>query len=235
MREDFLPIPAAPNYEINSQLICRNRKTGYILKKILGKHDSPYYGVRDADGKAFCRSPKFLRRHAVAAANDHSTYVPIPSFNYRYEINRVGHVRNVKTKQMIKPKANGKCICVQMGKGNNICRAVADLLWEVHGQIIKRRFQPCPCSAENSCGKYFFKTLKDCARFLAPKIFYTVAYLANKLNKRSPTIGEWKITYLEQNPHVDNHKVLKSLTTLATHQAKLDTQKNIRTNAESVL
>lgn len=31
VRENFLPIPDAPNYEINSQLIMRNRKTKQIL------------------------------------------------------------------------------------------------------------------------------------------------------------------------------------------------------------
>lgn len=32
MKDDFLTIPDAPNYEINSEFVCRNKNTGEIFK-----------------------------------------------------------------------------------------------------------------------------------------------------------------------------------------------------------
>lgn len=199
MRNDFLTIPGT-NYEINSQLICRNKKTGYVLKKHRDKNGSPYYSIRDVNQKIFCRSPKFFRRAAKAAADVYSTFVPIYSLNNKYEINRAGVVRNVATKLVLKTKANGKCVSIQLNAHKYISRAIADLLWETHGKIIKRRFRPCPCSAESKSGKRFFDNLTQCAHFLAPKVFYAVGTVKAYLCRRDPFIGEWKITYLMSAP-----------------------------------
>ena len=194
MKENFLPIPAAPNYEINSELICRNIKTGYILKLFQGK-TCPYYSLRiTGSTKCFQRSPKLLRRLAVVAAQN-DTFEPIPSLNYKYEINLRGVVRNSKSKHIMKTKCNGACVCIQMGKGKYISCAIKDLLWEVHGIIKPRRFRPAPCSAENQCGKFFFKTKKHCARFLAPKVFLAVSTVYNYLLKREKNIFGWVINY----------------------------------------
>ncbi len=220
MIENFLTIPAAPNYEINQWLVCRNKKTGYVLKRHKDKNGRAYYSMRTNDGKIYCRSPKFLRRVARAAANE-DTFEPIPSLGYRYEINTYGAVRNARTKQILKTKRNGKSIALQIGTGKYFCRAIADMLWEVHGQIIKRRFRPQPCSAENHHGKYFFKTMKDCARFLAPKLFFSVCTVSNYLIRRRPSIGEWKITYLDEFPAEVNWNE-RGLGTFARRQSKLE-------------
>ena len=198
MRNDFLTIPGT-NYEINSQLICRNKKTGYVLKKHRDKTGSPYYSIRKVNQKMFCRSPKFLRRIAKAAA-EKSTFEPIYSLDCKYEINKQGVVRNVATKLVLKTKANGKCVSIQLSAHKYISRAIADLLWEAHGKIIKRRFRPCPCSAESNAGKFFFDNLTLCAHFLAPKVFYAVGTVKDYLCRRDPFIGEWKITYLTSAP-----------------------------------
>ena len=220
MIENFLTIPAAPNYEINRRLVCRNKKTGYVLKRHKDKNGSDYYSVRTPAGKIYCRSPKFLWRVAKVAAKE-DTFEPIPSLGYRYEINTYGAVRNARTKQILKTKRNGKCISLQIGTGKYFCRAIADLLWEVHGQIIKRRFRPQPCSAENSHGKYFFRTMKDCAHFLAPKLFLSVGVVNTRLNKRIESIGDWKITYLDEFP-AEVEWNSRGLSGLAHRQAKLE-------------
>jgi len=198
MRNNFLTIPGT-NYEINSELICRNKKTGYVLKKQLDKNKSFYYSLRRLDQTLFCRSPKFLRRIAKAAA-EKSTFEPIYSLDCKYEINKQGVVRNVATKFVLKTKANGKCVSIQLSAHKYISRAIADLLWEAHGKIIKRRFRPCPCSAESKSGKKFFDNLAQCARFLSPKVFLAVSTIKNYLCCRNSTVGGWKITYLKATP-----------------------------------
>lgn len=148
MRQDFLTIPAAPNYEINSNFVCRNKKTGYVLKLYKEKNGSEYYSMMTPAGKKYHRGPKFLRRVALAAANEDS-FEPIPSLDYRYEINRAGTVRNAKTKRIVKPIAkNRKSISFRYSGRNFICRNIGELLWEVHGQTFKPTKQPCPCSIQ---------------------------------------------------------------------------------------
>lgn len=221
MLENFLTIPAAPKYEINSQFICRNRKTKKVLKLFRQSNGSPYYSLRIDNNKIFKRSPEMLRRLAKAAA-DPGTFEPIPSLDYRYEINKQGKVRNTVTKKVLTPKLGGKLYCFQIGgKGNYFSRATSDLLWEVHGKIIERRFRPCPCSAEKADGKFFFPHMKACARFLAPKVFFCFSWVYKLLNRREPIIEGWKITYLEDKPEVGN-AYLHSLGREAQRLKKLD-------------
>ncbi|MBQ3337532.1 MAG: hypothetical protein IJG80_09030 [Selenomonadaceae bacterium] len=194
MKDDFLTIPGT-NYEINSKLICRNKKTGHILKSYMDKCGARCFNLL-VDGKPKSRSAEYWRRFAVDAVTSH-TFMPIPSLGGRYEINLTGVVRNARTKKIIKPYPNKWVVQLCMGRGKKNTRAIRNLLWEVHGKIIKRRFQPCPCSAENNTGKFFFENLACCARFLAPKVFYTVDTVRVYLYRRDPAIGEWKITYLK--------------------------------------
>ena len=197
MRENFLTIPVAPNYEINSQLICRNKRTKRVLtlQRRKGNHGT-YYSLRLTGTKNTIKlSPKLLRRLAAEAANPTKTFMLIPSLDYRYEINMRGVVRNAKTKQVLKRKGHGKCIVVHSGKHKYTTRAITDLLWEVHGIIKKRRFRPVPCSAENHCGKFFFPNLKACARFLAPKLHFSVGWVHKNLTRRAASFCGWQFSY----------------------------------------
>lgn len=196
MRENFLTIPVAPNYEINSQLICRVKATGQVLKLQIDYKNFRHYSLRRPDKRGTIkRSPKTLRRLAVEAANPKKNFSPIPSLGYRYEINSRGVVRNAKTKQVLKRKGHGKSVEVHSGERKYITRAIADLLWEAHGIIKKRRFRPVPCSAENHCGKFFFPNLKACARFLAPKVHFTVSWVHQNLTRRAASFCGWKFSY----------------------------------------
>lgn len=197
MIENFLPIPDAPNYEINSKLVCRNIKTKHPLKLHSRKGKAPYYSLRNKEKTKFAikRSPKSLRRQAVAAAQV-DTFEPIPSVGGKYEINNRGVVRNAKSKQIIKRKGHDQCVGLQLDGRTFVTRAIKDLLWEVHGIIKPRRFRPAPCSAEHPYfGRFFFENKKACARFLAPKIFLTVSTVANHLYKRDKIIYGWTINY----------------------------------------
>lgn len=221
MKNDWLTIPDAPNYEINSQLICRNKKTGYILKKHLDKRKKFYYSVRKADHKVFCRSPEFLRRTAEAAVGD-KTFEPIPSLGRRYEINERGIVRNASTKKILALKGHGKCVGVHVGNRKFINRCVADLLWEVHGIILQRRFRPQPVIIENAHGKFFFPTLKDAARHIAKNNPHPLHNIYQKFLDRKTQLDEWKISYPPRDLSGDIQWNSKGLAALAKRQAKLE-------------
>lgn len=40
--------------------------------------------------------------------------------------------------------------------------------------------------------------MKACARFLAPKLFFSVGWIVARLNRREPIIDGWKITYYKE-------------------------------------
>lgn len=194
MRDDFLTIPDAPNYEINSELICRNKKTGHVLKVHRSNRGYCSYNLY-VDGTPITRSPLAFRRLALSDPTA-ATFAPIPSLDYRYEINRAGTVRNAKSKRIVKTTAHSKkSIVFRDANRNFICRHIDELLWEVYGKKFKPYNPPCPCVAENNHRRFSFPSLHACARFLADKLFYTESHIARKLCKRPSVIGEWKISY----------------------------------------
>ena len=197
MKNDFLTIPDTPNYEINSQLICSNKFSKQTLTLQSRPNKAPYYSLRNKFTTKFTikRSPKLLRKQAVAAAKP-DTFKPIPSTGGKYEISPRGVVRNSHSKHILKRRGHGHCVALRLGNGSYVNRAIKDLLWEVHGIILTRRFRPQPCSAENQHGKFFFPNMKACARFLAPKLFFAVSTVENHLHRRDKIIGEWSINYL---------------------------------------
>lgn len=167
MIENFLTMPDAPNYEITSRGVCRNKNTGQVLKLVNGSHGSKYYSLH-VTGQRTCikRSPKLLRMQAVTATWAKEEFIPIPSLDYKYEISQHGIVRNAQTGRILKLKLGGKCVNLRDGNGKYISRSVADMLWEAHGKIKARRFRKQPCSCENQHGKHFFPHMAACARFL---------------------------------------------------------------------
>lgn len=138
MRENFLTIPDAPRYEINSDLICRVKATGRILTLQNDYKNFRHYSLRRPDKRGtFKRSPGTLRRQAVEFAKPQKTFLPIPSTGSKYEINTRGVVRNARSKKILKRKGHGKCVELWFSGRKAVNRCVADLLWEVHG-IIKK-------------------------------------------------------------------------------------------------
>lgn len=220
----WLTIPDAPNYEINAKLQLRNKKTGKILSvcsERRGIYIKRYYSLRSPGQKhTLKRSPETFRAQAVEAANPGKNFLPIPSLGGRYEISQGGVVRHTKTKKIIARRSNREhSVNLYAGGYKWVCRTIADLLWEVHGKIIKRCYNKVACYAENENGKHFFLTLMACARFLAPKLYYSCSTIHNYLIKRRPTIGKWKISYVILNPpEVKWDK--KALDALARQQQK---------------
>ena len=196
MRDNFLTIPDAPNYEINSQLICRNKKTGHILKVF-----DACYRLYLNGKKMIKRSPKTLRQQAVDAVAN-SSFEPIPSLDYRYEIDRRGRVRNVHFKRIVAVK-NGSV--KGLFKGKCTSRAIKDLLWEAHGKILERRFKPVPVTIENDFGLWNFDSIKTCAQFLAEKFFYSSSWIRSKFRDRPSEIFGYKVTYRDNDFYFSDH------------------------------
>ena len=200
MINNFLPIPAAPGYEINSQGFVRNIRTGRILKAYKHKDRPtpkihiPKYHIR--------QTAESLRHQAVIAHNEkdkETSWLPIPSVGGKYEINFRGTVRNTKTKKILKPIICNGCKCVNLwrdNKQNNY--SVNRLLWEVHGQI-KPKQHPRICSVKIIKEKeiHHFKFQKDCVIFLCERENYSESYVRKKLGNRVENFRGWKITYSE--------------------------------------
>ena len=221
-RENFLTIPDAPRYEINSQLICRVKATGQVLKLQNDYKNFRHYSLCRPDKRGTIkRSPRTLRQQAVEAANPKTFYEAIPSTGDKYEIDRRGNVRNATSKKVLKPDDTGKCVAVRSGEGKFTRRSIADLLWEVHGVIKKKSSAPVRCAAENAKGKFFFPNMMACARFLAPKIFFSVSTVHRHLHRRTKAIGEWTVTYFENAPTRVQWDA-GGLSGLARRQKKLD-------------
>lgn len=228
MKDDFLPIPDAPDYEINSELICRNSKTDHIMTPFLKKRNQNlYYSLFSQSnhvGRDIVRTAKTLRAQAVAAVTD-STFEPIPSLDGRYEVNNRGIIRNAKTKRIIKRDKDG--FLHVLTKDGRIGVHPNTYLWEVHGSYRKPKRQKVKCSAENEWGKHFFDSLSACARFLASKVFLSFeAVKYYYLVHRKPEIYGWKITYYEEDPSADNWN-RQALGFEALRMQKLDKERGL--------
>lgn len=191
MRENFLTIPDAPDYEINSDLVVRNKKTGRCLKPII-KDGNAYYRLNLGGGKF--RTAKTFRRQAVDAVT-RTNFEPIPSANGRYEINNAGIVRNALTKKKLKP--HNKSVRFFDGHNQYFYVTINSLLWEVFGRIPAKQAK-ISCTVENAHGKHFFPTMAAAAKFLAPKIFLSFGTLKTYFHKRVPKIYGWQITYFDK-------------------------------------
>lgn len=122
-----------------------------------------------------------------------NNFLPIPSLNNLYEINPNGIVRNVRTKKEISPFLSFQF------KDRHTSRTIASLLLEVHG--IKKAVQnvhAIECSCTDGDKKYHFQTLKELAKFLAPKTHYKRRTVEDYLSKRKSEIGIWKIKYFDE-------------------------------------
>ena len=192
MTENFLPIPYATNYEVNSKFVVRNIKTKHVCKP--DKYGWVHIYI---DGKLTSRSAQKARRVAVAARNDNqnSTWTTIPSAP-NYEINNRGVVRHKATKTS--PKLyDGNRYELSLGKKKSRAkRSVNSLLHEVFGIVPTTVQTRRPCTVSRNGAIYHFDTLTDAAKFLAKTEFFSVKYIRRKFTERVNELFGWKITYL---------------------------------------
>lgn len=196
VKNDFLTIPDAPNYEINSQLILRNKSTGRILKPAIF-YNKPYYKMR-FDGKEFLRSAISARCQAVAAANpsDSSRWTPVPSLGGKYEFSSNGNLRNASSKKILKKELLGTCAGFHVFPDGKLrWVSLKSLMWEIHGITCQSLNSPVSCSAFKNGAYHKFLSLRACSRFIASSSFFSSSYVMDLLIKRQSLIGGWNIKY----------------------------------------
>lgn len=127
-------------------------------------------------------------------------YLPIPSLDYRYEINLTGTVRNAKTKRVLKitrRKYNGDYLSLHF-RGKTISRAITSLLHEVHGIAPKRgQLDPVAVTVSSNSARRSFKSLRACAKFLCTVTCHTFYAALRQLSARFDNICGWHIRYRE--------------------------------------
>lgn len=119
-----------------------------------------------------------------------SHFLPIPSLGGKYEINAKGTLRRVEDKHKISPVFSVSTI-----DGKRTSRTRDSLLFEVFGIPNFRNRMPVECYCTKDAKCYHFQTLRDCAKFLVPRLFYSQKYIEQQLYSRKPEINGWKITY----------------------------------------
>ena len=197
MKNDFLTIPDAPNYEINSELFVRNKKTGHILKSCLPKRNKkPTVTIVKDDGKILTRTLENLR---LSAELEILEWVKVPSLNDLYEFSSKGHLRRIADKRLIKFSNHGQqyyCYGVQLD-GKNIIKTLGSLFWECHGIFPKRTYKIIPVTIrKDGCNRYF-PSLKKCAEFLSKFVNYSTVWLRELLRRRKTEIFGWQVEYHE--------------------------------------
>ena len=194
MKEDFLTIPDAPGYEINSELIMRNKKTGHLLTLLPRTKKTPERYILFVNGKQVGRGAETWRRQAVAAKQA-SHFEPVPGYGDRYEVSPSGIVRNRLTKRKLKLQPDG-CYRLWDGKTNKD-RSKTSLIYEVY-DVDKRKCSPAvPVILSKGNFRQYFETLTAAAKFLAPLVYLTFGGVRRYLKQRQREIYGYKITYVE--------------------------------------
>lgn len=127
-------------------------------------------------------------------------FEPIPSLNYRYEIDTDGTVRNVRTKRVLKAHDAGyhKDVYHFIVDSVEQHRSRANLLHEVHGIEPKRPKAPNVGTLIRKAGEaYAFPSMYAATKFLMKKVPYSYSAIRNKLTARKKEIYGWKIYYRE--------------------------------------
>lgn len=187
-KSDFLTIPEATNYEINGYLTVRNKTTGKKLK------DSQRIDLCTPNGK-ITRSVHVLYRRALAQIET-ETWRPIGSLGGKYEMNFEGAVRNSRTKRILKPQlVRGSLRYYIKYGGKTVCRLWTQLMNEVNGTNLGKSKRPIKVQLQRDGRQWFFRSIKACARFLSPRVFFSVSTLKAKMARRPQDIFGWSAKY----------------------------------------
>lgn len=196
MKDNFISIPDFPNYEINSQLVVRNKLTGRLLKPYTDTRNNRTIVNLFIDGKRTTRSIALLRKLAVECSVNYNSFVPIYSAPL-YEINRNGTVRNRRTKKILKPfrgSVNTFNLYITDGK-RTIRRSISSLLFETF-DITPKNYRPhVPLFISKGNQRFYFNNLSDAASFLAPRLFLSFHSVYYYFRKRKADIYGWHINY----------------------------------------
>lgn len=231
-KSEWLTIPDAPNYEINARLQVRNKKTGRLLKPCFYPKNKTYHYYLYGTTGMINRTPQSLLVLARAALNNEE-FLPIPSTNYRYEINKTGVARCVKSKRNLKQykTSTGKIwytMQTTSDRKKHTRRFADSLLAEVWGTENKKWRCPIPVILTKGNRRIYFESIGAASRFLATQYFFQVGTFASRLKKRWRIIEGWAVTYLCD----DNNDYARKLNLEARRQKRVYDQTVEKQSAE---
>ena len=141
-------------------------------------------------------------------------FEPIPSLDYRYEIDQHGTVRNAETKKVLKPRTvkgvRTSSLSIKIN-GKKTTYSIPSLLWEVHGKLSNPTI-PIGVTISKGGEVHYFPSLYKCSIWLEPRLHLKRRSIQNGyLYLRRSEIAGWKITYHEPEQRVfkirhSNHK-----------------------------
>ena len=121
----------------------------------------------------------------------------------RYEINKRGDVRNIKTGRLLKPltpRGRGSVpqffLYIKDGRGRSFFQSA--LLWLTHGIIPKRKNHSrlvVPVIVSRGGERHYFDSCNQAAAFIAKREHYSVITVGIHLSKRREEIYGWRINY----------------------------------------
>ena len=198
-KSDFLPIPELPCHEIDGYGCLRNSKTKQPLKPVIRSNGKDaYFTVRSKSGKRLQRTATSWRASAVAAYMRNDSFVPIPDFDDKYEVNKMGIVRNSITKRpvTVRKHKSGFRYCQLRKGGIAFSVSMSSLLWKVFGQKPpKSSKMSIPIIISKGNRTLHFDTKKACAEFLAKENSYSEIRMQVRLASDKEICG-WRINRL---------------------------------------
>lgn len=189
----FLPVPYAPNYEINGKLKVRNKKSGRLRKA-----SADGCVTFCVEGKTFHRS--LAKAYRAALDNyfgyyDDSSWATCSRLKGLYEVNLGGEVRNAKTKHKLKPSPYNTYHLTIDGK--NVYISARELLTEVFGVACRSALnaKKAVILRKDSFAQYC-ESMAAAARWLSKKVYYPASTLRTYMNKHPKELFGWQIEYL---------------------------------------
>ena len=213
MKEDFLTIPDAPNYEINSELIMRNKTTGHLLKMLPKPGRKSMRYILFVNGKQVSRRPETWRHQAEMALSPYE-WLPIPSTGDKYEMTKYGTVRNSATKRILNLGYDG--LYHFWVDGKSYIRSRDSLLYEVTGNEKFNHDLPVPVMLTQGRRSHYFDSLTAAAKFLSGVLPITWGGVRAFFKKRRREIYGWTVKYM--NDIEDNYQ--RELNGLARRQRR---------------
>lgn len=127
----------------------------------------------------------------------------IPSVNYRYEIDYRGNVRNAKTKKPLKVVTTAYGVKVvymwAVPSKKKIAKSIAQLLWEVWGQIppVQRKGKAVAVTLIKGVERRYFESFGAAAKFLAARENYSRHWAMGNFRDRRAEMAGWQVIYHE--------------------------------------
>ncbi len=140
--------------------------------------------------------------------NEKQGFQPIPSTGGKYEINKVGEVRNAKTQRLLTPYKRAKKKTAYYGlrlNGKLKTHTRRQMLFEVFGTLppTPKGGKPVGITAVKGNVRKVFPSLRAAARFLAVELSYSPSYILKMLGKKRPEkLGDWEIMYREPEERI---------------------------------